>query len=201
MQSSYTELESLVALSQDKVEAFDFLYHLYKQPVYGNIFKIVKQEDLAEDLLQEVFITLWENRHSLQLDRPVAGWLFVVSHNKALSFLKKKLKEALVVSSSEEFTEQASPEETLDEEEYSLQLSMIKEAVDQLPNRKREVFHQLRFEGKTTEEVAENLGISVQSVRDYLKQATRQVRTHIQERGKFMHASSASILIMMLDQF
>lgn len=129
-----------------------------------NIFKIVKQADLAEDLLQEIFITLWKNRSSLQLDRLVAGWLFVVSHTKALSFLKKKLKEALVMSSSEEFAELAFTEETMDEEAYFLQLSMIKEAVSQLPNRKKEVFHQLRFEGKTTEEVAENLGISVQSV-------------------------------------
>jgi RNA polymerase sigma factor (sigma-70 family) len=90
-----SETEVIKALASGKIEAFDALYHQYKKQVYRNIFKLVRNSDAAEDLLQEVFITLWENRSELQSDRSVAGWLFVVSHNKAQSFLRKKVRESL----------------------------------------------------------------------------------------------------------
>lgn len=199
MQPEKSELEILQALATSQVDAFDALYHQYKQPVYANIFKLVKQPDAAEDIFQEVFLALWENRHTIHQDKSVAGWLFVVSYNKALSYLKKKLKESAVVTQRTDLPDTIAAEESLDEEIFVSQLSMIEEAVSQLPARKKEVFQLLRFEGKSSEEVAERLGISVQSVKDYLKQATRQVKRHIEEQKGSSHASTVSMLVFLID--
>ncbi|GAB3985410.1 RNA polymerase sigma-70 factor [Spirosoma daeguense] len=201
MPTTLSEIELVHALSLGEVDAFDQLYHRYKQPVYANIFKMVKQPEAAEDILQEVFITLWENRQRVQTDKSVGGWLFVVSYNKAASFLKKKLKESMVVQQQPELPDTSAPEESLDEELFDVQLSLIEEAVSHLPARKKEVFRLLRFEGKTHEEVAESLGISVQSVRDYLKQATRSVKAHIQSRYGSPHSTALSLLLLFLDTY
>ncbi|QHV98147.1 RNA polymerase sigma-70 factor [Spirosoma endbachense] len=194
-----SELELIHALANNQVEAFDAFYHQYKQPVYANIFKLVKQPDAAEDILQEVFLALWENRYIIHQDKSVAGWLFVVSYNKALSYLKKKLKESTVVTQQTDLPETTVAEEPLDEDFFVSQLSMIEAAVSQLPARKKEVFQLLRFEGKSYEEVAERLGISVQSVKDYLKQATRQVKKHIEEQNRSSRASAVSVLVFVID--
>ncbi|WP_431212046.1 RNA polymerase sigma factor [Puia sp. P3] len=68
--------------------AFDEIYHQYHNAVYSNIYKLVRQEAVAEDILQEVFIALWENRRRLEPAK-VAGWLFVTSYNKSVKYLKK----------------------------------------------------------------------------------------------------------------
>lgn len=181
MEARQSETDQLIHLSRGEVQAFDWFYHRYKQPVYANIFKLVRDHPAAEDILQEVFVKLWEHRQQLQADKSVSGWLFVVSYNAALSFLRQKVKEARVVTVQAELEETAEPERTVDEELVRHQLAKIEEAVDRLPARKQQVFRLLRFEGKSSEDVAELLGISVQSVRDYLKQATRTVRMHVQE--------------------
>lgn len=199
MHPAKSELEILQALAASQVDAFDALYHQYNQPVYANIFKLVKQPDAAEDILQEVFMALWENRHAIHQDKSVAGWLFVVSYNKALSYLKKKLKESTVITQQTDLPEAIAAEESLDEEFFVSQLSMIEAAVSQLPARKKEVFQLLRFEGKSNEEVAERLGISVQSVKDYLKQATRQVKRHIEQQNGPSRASTVSMLVFIID--
>lgn len=200
-QATQVETALLQQLSLDSVDAFDTLYHRFKQPVYANIFKMVKQPEAAEDILQEVFTALWENRRNLQTDKSVAGWLFVVSYNKALSFLKKKLKESSVVVIQPELSENTVQEEPLDEELVNLQLSLIEEAVDQLPTRKKEVFRLLRFEGRSPEEVAGLLNISVSSVKDYLKQATRSVKDYVRNRHDSSQTAAISLLLLFLDAY
>jgi RNA polymerase sigma-70 factor (ECF subfamily) len=178
--SSDTEAEPLAALALGQRSAFEALYHRYKQPVYANIRKMVPDPDAAEDLLQETFIALWENRQAIAPAKGAGGWLFVVSYNKAASYLKKKLREAAILEPETDLAELAVADELADEELYTAQLALVEEAVAHLPARKQAVFRLCRFEGKSAEEVAAATGISVASVKDYLKQSTRFIREYIQ---------------------
>ncbi|PRD47373.1 hypothetical protein C5745_11200 [Sphingobacterium haloxyli] len=179
MRSNLFDEELASALTEGSVKAFRSLYDRYRRPVYANILKIVKQPEHAEDILQEVFVALWEHRSRIKSDRSVGGWLFVVSFNKATTFLKKRLKESL--DYVEEYTdyEHMLPDETVNEEEYLSQWTIVEEAVNALPARKKEVFKLCRFEGKAKEEVASIMGISTVSVGDYLKQSNRAIRDYI----------------------
>ncbi len=194
MKTAYSEIELAVALAAGSKDAFDTIYLLYNRPVYANIFKMVCEPQQAEDLLQEVFLALWENRCSIHNNKSVAGWLFVVSYNKAASFLKKRLKESMMMTEWPDGFEPAvqytDDEETL----YEAQLEILQDAVDKLPSQKRKVFRLCRLEGKSYEEVAELLDISVSSVKDYLKQATRLVKTHI----SLKHAGSTAGIGLIL---
>jgi RNA polymerase sigma-70 factor (ECF subfamily) len=174
-----SEAEQLAALAQGRAGAFDALYQQYKQPVFANIQKMVKDPEAAEDLLQEVFAALWENRKAISQERGAGGWLFVVSYNKAATYLKKKLREAALLDAETDPANLTMADELADEELYNSQLALIEEAVAQLPARKQLVFRLSRFEGKSAEEVAAATGISVASVRDYLKQSTRFIRDYV----------------------
>lgn len=194
-----TETAQLAALSQGARAAFEALYHRYKQPVFANIRKMVPDPDAAEDLLQETFIALWENRTAIDPTKGAGGWLFVVSYNKAASYLKKKLREAAILEPETDLAELAVADELGDEELYTTQLALVEEAVAHLPARKQAVFRLCRFEGKSAEEVAAATGISVASVRDYLKQSTRFIREYIHLGHAPTQALAVAGLLVLLE--
>lgn len=194
--SASDEIVLIQQLSRGSISAFDALYHQYKQVVFANIIKMVKQPEAAEDLLQEVFIALWQNRHKLNKDRSVAGWLFVVSYNKAASYLKQQLKSAIILVPEENYPEVIAQEEPI-EELYLTQLAIIEAAINQLPSRKKEVFRLCRLEGRPYEEVAMTLGISVTSVKDYLKQSTRFIREYAQGHPAATGMGTVSLIVAL----
>lgn len=196
---SAQETDLLRDLAQGKLTAFDALYDRYRQPVYANILKLVRQTETAEDLLQEVFVALWENRHKLDTSKSVGGWLFVVSHNKALSALKKKVRESAIVDWQPDVPDAPTPDDRSDEDLYGLQMALIEEAVAHLPARKRDVFRRCRFDGQSSEEVAQQIGISPASVDDYLKQSTRFIRDYIRARTNPSQLAVLAGLLFWMD--
>ncbi len=101
--------ELVMRLHSDDVKAFDALYVKYHQALYSNIFKLSKDADATEDILQEVLITLWEKRLTLDPNQPVSNWRFTVSYNKSINYLKKLLKEPVVLKDIIEEAQYAEP--------------------------------------------------------------------------------------------
>jgi RNA polymerase sigma factor (sigma-70 family) len=118
----------------------------------------------------------------------------VVSYNKAATYLKQQLRAGII---QDEYPENIAQEEQEDDELYYLQLSIVEKAIDHLPARKKEVFRLCRLEGKPYEEVASIVGISVPSVKDYLKQSTRLIRQYIQD--EYTGLTTLSLLIIFLE--
>ncbi len=160
---------------------FDQIYFQYHSSIYRNIRKLIYDEDKALDILQEVFITLWNHRTEKFSDSALGGWLFTVSYNKSIDYLRKTIKEE--ITETEKFLNiQSNYEESLEfEQQYSLKLELIEKAVENLSPRRKEVFRLCRFEGYSKDEVAEKLMISSDSVSDYLKQANQLIREYIQK--------------------
>ena len=186
------------ALSDGDLAAFDTLYYQYRQPVYANILKLVQQTEAAEDILQEVFVTLWENRQKIDQNKSVGGWLFVVSHNKAISYLKRKVRESTVVQWRPDLPEYPAMEDQSDEL-YGMQMALIQQAVERLPARKRDIFKRCRFEGQSAEEVSQFTGISVATVNDYLKQSTRFIRNYIRSNSSSSQLTAIAGLLFYLE--
>ncbi len=195
------QLPTTILLSEqmttDSINLNDFnaLYEKYCDPVYRNIVKLVKNDDDAEDILQEVFVSLWENRHRLR-GRSLSGWLFIVSHNKAMDHLKKQVHASLDQYGWIEQLEDASSDGAEKEALYMEQLKMVSEAVDALPKRKKEVFRLCRLEGYSKDDVAQMMGISYQSVTDYLKQSNKAIKAYIIQN--YPYASSSIIVAVVL---
>ncbi len=153
----------------------------------------------AEDLLQEVFIALWNNKHKLNPTHSVAGWLFTASYFKASLHLKKKLKKN-IVPLLEEFNDFLSYENdsTAYEEEFSQKLRILNSAIERLPHRKKLAFTLYRLEGKSYEEVASQLSISIESAKDYVKSASKLLKQDIQSQPYLLSSTGMGILLLLL---
>ena len=159
-------------------QAFEELYYMYAAAIQANISRLVKDQDTVHDLLQEVFIALWENRQTIDPQKGVAPWLYTVSYNKAIKFLKKKIKEE---TSSDAVIDLSlfADEQDADAAQQDANLSVIHEALDRLPERKKTAFLEYKLKGKSLDEVAEEMGITKETVKGYLKDARKFILQHL----------------------
>jgi RNA polymerase sigma-70 factor (ECF subfamily) len=175
--------------------AFEQLYNRYSPAIYANICKMVRRPDLAEDILQDVFAVLWTNRAKIDPAQPVANWLFVVSYHRSLASLKKKLRENTIPTAEPAALIDIPEEPEIDEKYYSARLEILSSAVDRLPPHKQRVFRLYHFENKTFDEIARELGLSVTSVKFYLKQSRSIVRQYVNDH--FPQAVGLSLLLLV----
>lgn len=175
--------------------AFEHIYEYYCDAIYANIRKTVLPSDAAEDILQDVFATLWDSRSKIDPRQSIGNWLFVVSYNKSVSYLRKKLRERIDFVpeiSSVEIQEEPAP----DEQCYIRQVAALEDAVKRLPPHKRKVFDLYHFENKNCDEIAEELNLSVSSVKFYLKQSKSFIHNYVGEH--FTHLAEISLLLLIL---
>jgi len=181
-------------LAVETIADFDSIYYRYHEAVYANIFKMVRQPEAAEDILQEVFFSLWKNREKIMADR-AGGWLFVVSYNKAATYLKARLQHSFLhLDDTAPLADEPSGDAA--DAPYQEQLAVIEDALRHLPARKKEVFHLHYFEGRSHEEIASLLGISTNSVKDYLKQASSFIRKYIYRNPDAAVGVAISLIIL-----
>jgi len=167
-------------LQKDDKEAFNILYWNYHSAIYYNVLKLTRHSIIAEDIVQEVFIKLWEKRQSLDPEQEISGWLFVVSHNKSVNYLKQKLKESLDQTGFPLFIEDTL-EDTIDigDDLINAHASILEKAIEQLSPQKRKVFELCKLRRKTYEEVAEELNLSKHTVKEYLSEAVLSIKNYI----------------------
>lgn len=179
--------------------AFVDIYHKYKHGVFRNITQMVKDPMMAEDILQEVFLTVWNKRTEISTIKALGNWIFVISYNKSIDYLKKRVRESKVVELMAEWPEDSlnlagEPEE---DDDYYEKVALLHNAIERLPQQKKKVFQLFRFEGKSHEEIATITGISIQSVKDYLKQCTAMLKKYLDENAVKMPPSSRTLLVAL----
>ncbi|MBD0298046.1 MAG: sigma-70 family RNA polymerase sigma factor, partial [Flavisolibacter sp.] len=164
----------------------------YHQAVYANIFKLTKEVEVTQDILQEVFIALWEKRSSIDINQTVSGWLFVVSYNKSISYLKRALKESVI---SNEWNEEMQPAEESEINVREVQLQLLEDALGQLSPQKKKVFELCKLQGKSYEETARELNISKHTVKEYLSAAIANVKEYIKEHPDYISSLFCPLLL------
>ena len=168
----YNEVELLSRLEKGDMQAFDDLYWKYQKAVYQNVYKLTRDSIIAEDIVQEVFISLWEKRTTIDTSRSVAGWLFVSSYNRSVNALKKRLKESLA------YKNLAAPhtEPEYDQAATDIQLHVLEKAIGQLTPQQRRVFELCKLQGRSYDETAAELKISKHTVKEYLSAAIASLK-------------------------
>jgi len=178
-------------LRNDDINAFNTLYWEYHAAVYANALKLIKDPVIAEDIVQETFVTVWGKRHTIDPDQDFAGWLFVISYHKTIDQLKRKLKEVLAHKKISISIEDHSIHVNADVKEE--QLAAIEKAMNQLSPQKRKVVELCKVQGRTYKKAAEELHISKYTVKEYLSEAMVSIRKYIGE-----HPRQTGIIIYFL---
>jgi RNA polymerase sigma factor (sigma-70 family) len=165
-------------LQIDNVKAFDQLYKKYHAPIYNNILRLLKDADESENILQDLFITLWEKRVSIDPQKPIANWLFQVSYNKSVTQLKKNLKQSLAFKYIEDDLLLTDEKDIYFRE---AKIKILEEALIKLSPQKRKVFDLCKIQGKSYEESALELNISKHTVKEYLSVAVKTVKEYVEQ--------------------
>jgi RNA polymerase sigma-70 factor (family 1) len=176
-----TEEELLARLAKSDRQAFKQLYVKHYRKIYAYAFKFTRCADIAEDIAQDVFLKVWENRKNMEDVKFLIAYLFKICKNITLNALAKtareeKIKELFLTGSS---FFQIDNESVTRDEEYEKLLTM---AIEQLPCQRKQVFRFCKIEGKTYQEVAAILGISTGTINDHIVKATRSIRNYFKEK-------------------
>ncbi len=177
MYPNTTEIELIKLLNEGDTRAFDKLYFLYHKEVFANILKFIKKEEEAEELLQDVFMGLWQNKQKINTKQSILGWLTIVSHNKAINHLNKAVKLSLIQNGILPIEIADLPE--VNDPNFDLQLKSLENAINQLPTRKKKAFILCKLQGKSYEETASLLGISVNTVKEHIKTASKSIKATV----------------------
>jgi RNA polymerase sigma-70 factor (family 1) len=171
--------QSLVQLLQKgNVEAFDLLFEAYSSRLFGFALKYFKNEADAEELVQEVFVKVWENRQMLKSELSFKSYLFTIALNQIRKHFNKKATSLRYLESLQnepEFTENQS----ISDDNYESALVQINLIIEQMPPRRREIFMKSKMEGKSSKEIAAELNISAGTVDNQVSESLRFIRTQL----------------------
>lgn len=172
-------------------EAFEKLYAQYKPVLCKFIQTFINDSMLTDDIVQEVFVAVWLNRKNIDPDKSFSSYLMTSARNKVYDFFKETAKNRKMIeqrwlnfSEAGNDTEEALVSIELDE--------LIDSALKQLSSRKRAIFELAKLKGKSHSEIAEELGISKNTVKNHMVDSLKYLKEVI---GKYGEIAMYSLLL------
>ena len=151
------------------------LYEKYKVPLYNKAKYVLKDETSAEEVVQDVFIALWQNRETVTEVTQIDSYLFGILKHKVFDRYKQIVKNR-VIAYVEKDLDHDPINEWYDAKELKDLLSGI---LEKMPKMQREVFRLSKLEGFKREEIAEKLNISPNTVKNHLLAGTKFLRENL----------------------
>ncbi|MEK6479975.1 RNA polymerase sigma-70 factor [Catalinimonas sp. 4WD22] len=155
--------------------AFEQIYHLYKRPLFNFALRYIKDQALAEDALQEIFIKLWNNKENLDEKLSVKAFLFTCLKNHLLNVIRseqKRIKYAALASSEKSVINNHTEEEV----SYHDSIAIVEKGINSLSDQKKKIFRLKIIEGYSNQEIADSLGISEHTVRSQVSKSSKYMR-------------------------
>lgn len=169
-----SDFELITRLQKDEPKAFDLIYSKYAVNLYKFALKFLRSEDEAEELVQSVFMKIWELRKSIKTDTSFKSFIFTIAYNDMCKIFRKRkcnmefIKEMLYTS--EPYYE------TADRIEYRSLVNRLETIMNKLPEKQRIIFIKSRYEGKSTREIAEEVGLSPGTVDNYISASLKFIK-------------------------
>ncbi|NII81141.1 sigma-70 family RNA polymerase sigma factor [Pedobacter riviphilus] len=176
--SSNNEKALSDALREGDVNAFNLLYLKYDRKIYYNLKKLVHLEDVALELHQDVFLKVWLNRDKINSDFPFESFLVTIAKNIAIDFYRRVLREKKLMDRLINMTTEIYDPVTDFMENKALG-EIIEESINKLPPKRQIVFRLIKLENKSYEFVANELGVSVGTIKDHMAKASAFLKAEI----------------------
>jgi len=178
MESKEFEKELIKKLIDSNEEAFCELYALYKNRLMYFAMKFLKSKEFAEDVFQDAFASVWQNRRFLNPESPFSAYIYTIVRNRILNLLstfenEKKLKESILSSAIE--IDNETSQSILDADLSAI----IEKAIENLTPQQSKVFEMSRKQFMSHKEIAAELGISVYTVQQHISTSLRLIRTYL----------------------
>lgn len=174
----HNESELLRQLNDGDHQAFTFLYREYSEALYYNILSMVKDENTAEELVQEIFAHIWNKRESIHVQTTFANYMFTVSRNRVYDFFQQldrdqDLYSRIRSTASENYSH---VEEDLFARENR---DLLDKAIASLPPQRRKAFELCKLEGLSYQKASEQMGVSLSTLKDHMANARYDLQQYI----------------------
>lgn len=154
-------------------DALKQLFFGYHQKLVSRAYHLVNDHQVAEELVQDLFFTLWEKAKKIRLEGKLENYLMVSIRNKCLNYLKSQFAKQQFVDFEERFSGSVNQPTSYDLEQLSKQ---VEQAINQLPKKCREIFLLSRRHELSYSEIAEKLGVSKKTVEAQMGIALKKLR-------------------------
>ena len=165
-------------LVQGDKQALDEIYKFFYPKLYVFAKSFLKVEDDINDILQDVFVKLWLNREKIDKVETFNSYLFTIAKNAIVSYFREKSKDQKFETRIKEILVSRELKYN-DELEYKDLKKNLETIVNQLPDKRKQIFLLSREEGLSNNEIAEKLGISVKTVEDHMRHALQFIRKRL----------------------
>ena len=154
------------------------MFYANKDQLLSFCYRFTKSEELAEEIIHDALLKVWSERHLLDPNRSLIGYLYTITRNLSLNFLKKVAAEEALKQKVRNRTPHFhnNTEETI---EYANLVQLAKLAIDNLPMRQQQVYRMSRDQHMTYEEIGQQLGISPNTVKNHVIKALRAIKTQL----------------------
>lgn len=184
MSSGNGESLLIQRIKEGEEYAFEIAFLKYYTPLCRYIWKYVRTEDLAREIVQEVFTTVWETRENLDPAGHLRGLLFEAARNKALDYIKhQKIVDRYLAEAKRQREKNIYKNIYPSETDYSAFRKAAEEAINNLPPKARRIYKLNRQEGLTYREISEYLDISVKTVESHMRRVLQILRDRL---GKYI---------------
>jgi RNA polymerase sigma-70 factor (family 1) len=178
------DLKIRVAAGDEK--AFSKLYLLYAQLLRSHIFRLTESMALADEVVQDVFLKVWNNRENLEKIQNFGGYLFVLSKNLSIDLLRKHVRQTILIKKWEDEQQKSTESAELSIEEEKSYYILLDEAIDRLPAQQQKAYILSRHQHLKYSEIAEEMNISKETVKSYLQLAVSSISNYLKKNGKLI---------------
>ena len=168
------DIQILEKLKEGDPLAYNQLFDKYYMPLCVYSLKYCDSYEMAEDIVQDFFVRLWDTKSYLKLENPINPYLFKSVKNNTLQAMKKESK--FIFQDIENIVNSLMEEEPLDFATLEEEKKKLFEQVEALPEKSKEVFKAIVLDNMKYKEVAEHLDISVNTVKTHYARALKQLR-------------------------
>jgi RNA polymerase sigma-70 factor (ECF subfamily) len=159
--------------------AFGEIYKLYVPQLLPFINNMVRTDAVADEVIQETFLRVWISRDKLTEILEPRAWVFRIASNICYTYLKRHITERSIIESMSGSNEKPAYEET-----DAVELTrIVKEAVHQLSPQRQKIYRLSREGGLSIQQIADNLGISVPTVKNTITQSLKFIRDYLEDKG------------------
>lgn len=173
----------LTLLADGNEDAFRHIFSKYSGRIYQVALGYLRSGTLAEEVVQDVFMRVWEGRAGLRQVHRFEGWLFIISRNHILNYLEKLAGERKALRSLSMSAPQweATTDRRLTDRQYE---DLLREAVVSLSPMQKDIYRMAREEQLTYDQIGRKLGISALTVKTHMSRALRHIRHFFRAYGE-----------------
>lgn len=175
---TFSDQDLTALLKEGNEEAFSKIFYRYQSLLFDFAYKRIHDKDEAKDIVQEIFVRLWNNRADLEIRISLRSYLYRAVLNEMLNALRHKVIQEEYVNSLQEMINLDTRQADYHIRETDME-RLIETEIAALPPKMREVFEMRKKEYFTNKEIAGKLGISEQTVETHMKRALRVLRVRL----------------------